>query len=174
MRASRILAGANRPKSRFGANSSHDEDRGRLTARAARDAIGGERFVSRARVAREGVDEIAAADCILLNGRILTLDPRRPVVSALAIVGGRIAATGSPASVRGFRGRRTRVVDLNGATVVPGLVDAHAHLDREGLKLIYPSLARCRSIADIQAVIRRLAARRPRGEWIVSLPVGAP
>jgi predicted amidohydrolase YtcJ len=66
------------------------------------------------------------------------------------------------------------VVDLRGATVVPGLVDAHAHLDREGLKLLYPSLARCRSIADIQSLIRALAARRPPGEWIVTMPVGAP
>jgi hypothetical protein len=58
--------------------------------------------------------------------------------------------------------------------VIPGLVDAHAHLDREGLKGICPSLARCRSIADIQGVIRRLAAARPKGEWIVTMPVGAP
>jgi predicted amidohydrolase YtcJ len=72
------------------------------------------------------------------------------------------------------RHRRTLVIDARGAIVVPGLVDAHAHLDREGLKLIYPSLASCRSIADIKGVIRRLAAGRPRGEWIVTMPVGTP
>jgi predicted amidohydrolase YtcJ len=76
--------------------------------------------------------------------------------------------------VKRWRDRRTRVVDLRRATVVPGLVDAHAHLDREGLKSIYPSLARCRSIVDIQTTIRSLAARTPRGEWIVTMPVGAP
>jgi hypothetical protein len=65
-------------------------------------------------------------------------------------------------------------VDLRGATVLPGLVDAHAHLDREGLKLLAPSLASCRSIGDIQALIRRQAARRPAGEWIVTMPIGAP
>jgi predicted amidohydrolase YtcJ len=119
------------------------------------------------------VDEIAA-DWIVQGGRIVTLDPRRPIVAALAVAGGRIAAVGGRADVRGFLGRGTRVVDLAGATVVPGLVDAHAHLDREGLKLVYPSLARCRSIADLQAVIRRLAATRPPGEWIVTMPVGAP
>jgi hypothetical protein len=85
-----------------------------------------------------------------------------------------VAAAGGRAEVRRRRGRDTRVVDLRGATVVPGLVDAHAHLDREGLKEVYPSLARCRSIADIQAVIRRCAARTPKGEWIVTMPVGAP
>ena len=61
--------------------------------------------------------------------------------------------------MRGWRDRRTRVIDLRGATVIPGLVDAHAHLDREGLKLIHPSLARCRSIADVQMLVRRLAVR---------------
>jgi predicted amidohydrolase YtcJ len=119
------------------------------------------------------VDEIAA-DLVLANGRILTLDPRRPVAAALAVAGGRVLATGSRGDVRRWRDRRTEVVDLRGATVVPGLVDAHAHLDREGLKLVHPSLARCRSIADIQRLIGRLAAMRPPGEWIVTMPVGTP
>jgi predicted amidohydrolase YtcJ len=123
---------------------------------------------------RERSDEIAAADIVLLNGRVVTLDPARPRATALAIVGERIVAVGGDAEVRRRRDRRTRTIDLRGATVVPGLVDAHAHMDREGLKYLYPSLARCRSIADIQGVIRRRAATRPPGEWIVTMPVGTP
>jgi predicted amidohydrolase YtcJ len=119
------------------------------------------------------VDEIAA-DWILDRGRIRTLDPRRPVVAALAVAGGRVAAIGTRGDMRPWRDRRTRVLDLRGATVVPGLVDTHAHLDREGLKSVFPSLAHCRSIADIQAVVRRLAARTPKGQWIVTMPVGSP
>jgi predicted amidohydrolase YtcJ len=119
------------------------------------------------------VDEIAAS-FIFDNGRVLTLDARRPEVLALAVAGGRVVATGTRADVKSWRDRRTRVMDLRGATVVPGLVDTHAHLDREGLKGIFPSLARCRSIEDIQAVVRRLAARTPKGQWIVTMPVGAP
>ncbi len=118
-------------------------------------------------------DEIAA-DVVLLNGRVVTLDPSRPRAAAVAIAGDRIIAVAGDAEIRRRRDRRTRVIDLRGATVVPGLVDAHAHLDREGLKYLYPSLARCRSIADIQAVIRRLAATRAPGEWIVTMPVGTP
>ncbi len=119
------------------------------------------------------MDDIAA-DCVLVNGHIVTLDPARPRATALAIVSDRIVAVAGDREIRRLRDRRTRVVDLRGATVVPGLVDAHAHLDREGLKYLYPSLARCRSIADVQAVIRRLARARPRGEWIVTMPVGTP
>jgi predicted amidohydrolase YtcJ len=120
------------------------------------------------------VDEIAAADWIFANGRILTFDTRRPRATALAVAGGRIAAVGKRADVKAWRGRRTEVVDLRGAAVIPGLVDAHAHLDREGLKSKYPSLARCRSIGDIQMLVRRLAARTPKGSWIVTMPVGSP
>jgi hypothetical protein len=96
------------------------------------------------------------------------------VARALAVQNGRVVAIGARVDMRGWRDRRTRVVDLKGATVIPGLVDTHSHLDREGLKLIFPSLERCRSIADIRAMIRRLAAGRPAGEWIVTMPVGAP
>ncbi len=85
-----------------------------------------------------------------------------------------MVATGGHGDVKSWRDRRTQVVDLRGATVIPGLVDGHAHLDREGLKSIYPSLARCRSIADVQAMVRKLAARMPKGEWVVTMPVGAP
>ena len=119
------------------------------------------------------MDEIAGG-LVLVGGRVLTLDPRRPVVEALAVAGSRVLAAGSRAEVLRRRDRHTRVIALRGATVIPGLVDVHAHLDREGLKEIHPSLARCRSIADIQRLIRAQAARRKPGEWIVTMPVGAP
>jgi predicted amidohydrolase YtcJ len=119
------------------------------------------------------VDEITDG-LVLVNGRILTLDPRRPIVAALAVAGGRVVATGTRGEVERRRDRHARVIDLRGATVIPGLVDAHAHLDREGLKLIYPSLARCRSIAEIQRLIRARAVGRKPDEWIVTMPIGAP
>src|SRR5688572_4787371 len=114
------------------------------------------------------------ADWIFANGEILTFHPRIPRAQAVAITGDRILALGSTPEMRRLRGRETRWVDLENATVIPGLVDAHAHMDREGLKFLYPSLESCRSIADIKNLIRRLASRRPAGEWIVTMPVGAP
>src|SRR5262245_24480691 len=69
----------------------------------------------------------SAADWIFTNGRILTFDARRPRATALAVAGGRIAAVGDRGDVKPWRGRRTEIVDLRDATVIPGLVDAHAH-----------------------------------------------
>lgn len=115
-----------------------------------------------------------AADLILRGGRIVTLDGSARIVGALAIAQGRILAAGDPADVTAFAGEATKFVELRGRTVIPGLVDAHAHMDREGLKEILPSLAGCRSIRAIQARISALAALRQPGEWIVTMPIGEP
>jgi predicted amidohydrolase YtcJ len=117
---------------------------------------------------------MAPADWVLTNGNVLTCNRRLPRAQGIAIGAGRILALGSARELRSLRGRQTRWVDLQGATVMPGIVDAHAHMDREGLKFLYPSLEACRSIEEIKKLIRRLAARRPAGEWIVTMPVGAP
>ena len=68
----------------------------------------------------------------------------------------------------------TRVIDLKGKAVMPGLIDGHAHMDREGLKSIFPSLGPVRSIRDIQDRIAELAPRQAPGEWIVTMPIGDP
>ncbi len=69
-----------------------------------------------------------AADLVLLADRIVTLNPRRSFATALGVTGQRISAIGSRADARRWRDRRTRVIDVGGATVIPGLVDAHAHM----------------------------------------------
>ena len=80
-------------------------------------------------------------DLVLYHGRVLTLDAASRVAEAVAVAGDRIAAVGGSAELLALAGPATRRVDLAGSTVVPGLVDAHAHLDREGLKAVCPSLA---------------------------------
>lgn len=114
------------------------------------------------------------ADTILTGGRVLTCDARFTIAEALAIRDGRFLAVGDAAMVARHAGEDTRVIPLEGRTVVPGLIDGHAHMDREGLKEIFPSLAGACSIAAIQARIRDLAARTPKGRWIVTMPIGEP
>ncbi|MFD7546792.1 amidohydrolase [Streptomyces sp. NPDC059816] len=68
-----------------------------------------------------------AADLVLTGARVRTLDPARPAATAVAVRAGVITAVGDDADVRDWRGARTEVVDLAGATLVPGLTDAHSH-----------------------------------------------
>src|SRR5262245_28119535 len=100
------------------------------------------------------------------------MDPADSVQEAVAERGPRVQALGRAADLRALAGPSTRVIDLRGKTVIPGIVDAHAHMDREGLKSLHPGLEGVRSIADVLAVIRREAAGRPAGEWVVTMPVG--
>jgi len=67
------------------------------------------------------------ADLVLTNGRILTVDSRDSIAQAVAISNGRITAVGSAADVRVFVGPQTRVIDLRGRVVTPGLIDSHVH-----------------------------------------------
>ena len=66
----------------------------------------------------------------------------------------------------------TQTIDLRGHTVIPGIIDVHAHLDREGLKNLQPGLEGVRSIADILEVIKREVATKPPSEWVVTMPIG--
>lgn len=119
-------------------------------------------------------DGTAAADLVLRGGTVLTLDAHSQVTQALAVREGRIVAAGDDAEMQRHIGPRTQVVELGGRTLMPGLVDAHAHLDREALKSFWPSVSGCASIADLVGRLRDLAAQTPRGRWITTLPIGEP
>lgn len=115
---------------------------------------------------------LAPADLIVTGGAVRTLDDTFSRAEAVAVAGGKILAVGRDADIAALKGPETRVIEAGGATVLPGLVDGHAHMDREGLKATLPSLSGCTSIADIRARIRELAAHTPPGEWIVTMPIG--
>jgi predicted amidohydrolase YtcJ len=110
----------------------------------------------------------ADADLILHGGKVLTVDSRFGIAQAIAVKGGRIVAVGSSRDVLASqRSSRTKVIDLEGRTVVPGLVDAHVHALGAGLSEYRRRLPKFDSIAAIQAYIRERAAVTPKGEWIV-------
>ena len=123
-----------------------------LTAGSARAQAGGAR---------------APADLIVTAQHIYTVDPDRPLVRALAVRDGRISLAGSVREAMALKGPRTRVLDLGDATVIPGIIDAHAHLLGLGEALRTVDLTGTRSY---QEVVERVAARaralKP-GEWIL-------
>lgn len=107
------------------------------------------------------------AELIFINGRITTLDGSRPEVSAVAMGGGRFLAVGSETDVMPFKGDGTRVVDLHGARVVPGLNDSHIHVIREGLnynmELRWDGVP---SLAEALDLLREQARRTPPPQWV--------
>jgi predicted amidohydrolase YtcJ len=115
-----------------------------------------------------------SADLTLRNGKIITVDRDFTIAQAVAVAGEHILAVGTNEAVAPHIAVDTRIIDLKGRTVMPGLIDGHAHMDREGLKGIYPALGPVRSIRDIQDRIAELARTTPRGEWIVTMPIGDP
>ena len=120
------------------------------------------------------VDASAAgyADMALVNGNILTVDEDFSIVEAVAITDGQFSAVGTDQDIEALVGPATELVDLRGRTVVPGFIDGHAHLDREGLKFILPSMDGVRSIADVLEVIAAEVQNKEPGEWIVTMPIG--
>jgi predicted amidohydrolase YtcJ len=114
------------------------------------------------------------ADLILTNGKIITVDPAFTIAQAIAIAGDRILAVGPDAAMAAMASPATRVVDLKGKAVIPGITDGHAHMDREALRNVFPALGPVRSIRDIQDRIAELARAKQPGEWIVTMPIGDP
>jgi predicted amidohydrolase YtcJ len=112
-------------------------------------------------------------DILIRNARVITCDSDFSIHDSVAISGDRIAAVG-PAEVLSATRPDTHVIDAGGRAVIPGMIDGHAHLDREGLKSIYPSLSGCRSIDDILQRIEALVAKAEPGDWIVTMPIGEP
>jgi predicted amidohydrolase YtcJ len=107
------------------------------------------------------------ADLIVTNGRIYTVDDARPVVAAMAVRNGKVLFTGSVREAMALRRGTTRVVDLGGRTVIPGMVDAHAHLLGFGLSLRIVDLGGAKSFDEVVARVVARAEGVPAGQWIL-------
>lgn len=105
-----------------------------------------------------------SADIALVNGRILTMDPQNRVVSAVAIRNGRFAEIGHPRDL----GRCSQVINLRGATVIPGLIDSHCHFIRDGLNPGHEvrSIELAASIPELLGMISDRARTVPPGQFI--------
>jgi predicted amidohydrolase YtcJ len=75
----------------------------------------------------------SAIDVVLFNGKVTTLDRQTPTATALAIRNGRFATVGTVDEVMRLAGASTQRIDLNGRRAIPGLIDSHMHVIREGL-----------------------------------------
>lgn len=145
----------------------------RITTPLLRFAVGSIAIVvsaaadAQARESSTSVRATAPADLILVNGRVYTVDPSHPMVSAFAVRHGRIIFAGSDREARTLAGPGTQVIDAGGATVIPGMVDAHAHLVGLGTSLRDAQLAGAKSYEEAIARLTAHAGSVKPGEWIV-------
>ena len=111
------------------------------------------------------------ADLVLLNCKVVTMDEAESIAEAMTVKYGRIAYVGSSEGATELVWDETEVMDLGGRTVIPGLIDSHAHIVREGaMREILVDLseeAGVTSIADIQARLAARAAETAKGEWVM-------
>ena len=110
----------------------------------------------------------APADLVLVNGKIWTVDDKRPEVEAVAVLGNRIAAVGSTEEIRKWIGANTRVIDLQGKRVAPGFNDSHVHFLDGGMGLASVQLRYTRTPEEFRDRIRDFAAKLPKGRWILN------
>ncbi|MGH7559153.1 MAG: amidohydrolase, partial [Gemmatimonadota bacterium] len=111
------------------------------------------------------------ADLIFTNAVIHTANPEAPAAEAMAVsesaIGSIIVAIGSAEEVESYRGPETNVIDLQGRAVIPGLIDAHAHVMNLGKLLRTVDLVGTSGVEEIAARVLEAAAGRPAGEWIL-------
>jgi len=106
------------------------------------------------------------ADLVLLNGKIITMDAKDSIAQAVAIRGGKILAVGTNAEIRKLAGGGTRVLDLQGLTVTPGLIDTHCHFD-ETAELYDIELSQLKNIGEAVELVKTRVAQVKPGEWVI-------
>ncbi|MEO5925750.1 MAG: amidohydrolase [Bryobacteraceae bacterium] len=107
-------------------------------------------------------------ETILINGKILTVDARNSIQQALAIRDGKITALGTTAAIRPTAAPSTRIIDLGGRTVIPGLIDSHMHAIRAALSFSTEvNWIGARSIPEAMRRISAAAKAKPAGSWLI-------
>src|SRR5215475_14074065 len=106
-------------------------------------------------------------DLLLINAHVITVDRNKPNAEAIAIQGDRVAWVGTTAEARRRLPRAAQIIDLHGATVLPGLIDAHVHLIALGQSLLRLNLKDVADETQAVAMVKQRAAEAAAGEWIV-------
>jgi predicted amidohydrolase YtcJ len=108
----------------------------------------------------------SAADLVITNATIHTMDTGSPTAEAVAVLGDRIVAVGSSAEIGRFIGAHTRVIDAKGALVLPGFNDAHVHFLWGGFQLSSVDLRDAGSTTEFADRIRQFSEKLPKSRWI--------
>jgi predicted amidohydrolase YtcJ len=106
------------------------------------------------------------ADLVFKNANVYTASDRQPRAEAVAVAGDRIVFVGSNADAQNYVGKNTRVIDLHGQTMLPGLTDAHHHLSGVGFREMTLNLEGITSLEEFLAKIKARVDQKQPGEWV--------
>ncbi len=107
------------------------------------------------------------ADLVLINGNIITMNSSQPRTQAVAVKNGLIGAVGTQGEVKQWVGKDTRIVNLRGKTVLPGLIDTHVHMAGFGCSLTQTDLRGASSIKEVQRRLQERVQETLKGKWIL-------
>jgi len=110
--------------------------------------------------------QIEPADILFKNGNVYTANDQQPTAQAVAVKGDRIIFVGSNADAQKYTGKRTKVVDLQGKTVLPGFTDAHQHLSGVGFREMTLNLEGSSSLQDLLAKLKAKVDQAKPGNWV--------
>jgi len=110
--------------------------------------------------------KVAPADTIFTNGNVYTANDRQPQAEAIAVKGDRIVYVGTNTGAKQYQGANTRVVDLHGATVLPGMTDAHYHFIGVGQREMNLNLEGITNLQDFLAKVKARIDQAKPGEWV--------
>jgi predicted amidohydrolase YtcJ len=111
--------------------------------------------------------KFVSADLVLLEGNVLTMNPNQPSAQAVAVRGNKIVHVGANESVSELIGKGTKVLRLEGKTVVPGFIDTHVHVTDYGRLLTWLNLENASSIKEIQRLLSECVGQTGAGKWIL-------
>ncbi len=107
-----------------------------------------------------------SADLALINANVKTMNPNQPTAQAVAIKKNKIAKVGTNQDIQPLISEGTRVINLEGKTVLPGIIDTHVHVADFGQCLLWLDLCCAESVEDIQSLLKERAEKTPAGKWI--------
>lgn len=108
-----------------------------------------------------------SADLVLLEGKVLTMNTNQPCAEAVAVKGNLITSVGTNKTVSVLIGKETKVIRLNGQTVLPGFIDTHIHVSDFGRLLTWLNLENANSIKEIQSCLSERIKQIAKGKWVI-------
>jgi len=113
------------------------------------------------------ITPVTAADLVLLNGRIVTMDDGKPEGEAIAVTGGKVTYVGTSNEIQRYIAKTTQVIDLGGAFAMPGFIEGHGHFTGVGEAKLGLELMPTKSWDEIVAMVGEAAKKAKPGQWIV-------